>query len=150
MSENDNEKEQSEKDLNETEQVQEDVKAEDTEITDSAEVVSENNEEIIESSNDKEALESLSGIHNNKPKFIERFLSNLVDTAVNVVVSVILVYLVEFILKNTIGLYFTNRIAMIFIFFVVISILLSPIIESSKKGNTIGKKLSGLKTIKIK
>ncbi|MDF2880767.1 MAG: hypothetical protein K0R54_1324 [Clostridiaceae bacterium] len=140
MSENDNEK-----DLNEIEKVE----PENPDTADSEQVL-ENKEEIIETSNDTKALESLSGIHNDNPKFFESLLASLVDTAVNVVVSVILVYLVEFILKYTIGIYFPNKTAMIFIFFAAVSILLPTIIESSKRGNTIGKKLSGLKTIRTK
>lgn len=137
MSENDNEK-----DTNEIEQAEQ--KNSDTEQ------VLENKEEAMEASNDKEALESLSGIHNDNPRFLESLLACLVDTAVNAAVSVILVYLAELILKNTIGIYFPNKTAMILIFFAVISVLLPAIIETSKKGNTIGKKLSGLKTIRIK
>lgn len=137
MSENDNEK-----DTNEIEQAE--PENSDTEL------VLENKEEAMEASNDKEALESLSGIHNDNPKFLESLLAGLVDTAVNAAVSVILVYLAELILKSTIGIYFPNKTAMILIFFAVISVLLPAIIETSKKGNTIGKKLSGLKTIRIK
>lgn len=140
MSENDNEK-----DTNEIEQAE----PENSDTADTEQVL-ENKEGTIEASNDKEALESLSGIHNDNPKFLESLLAGLVDTAVNAAVSVILVYLVEFILKNTIGIYFPNKTAMILIFFAVISVLLPAIIETSKKGNTIGKKLSGLKTIRIK
>jgi hypothetical protein len=140
MSENDNEK-----DTNEIEQAE----PENSDTADKEQVL-ENKEGTIEASNDKEALESLSGIHNDNPKFLESLLADLVDTAVNAAVSVILVYLVEFILKNTIGIYFPNKTAMILIFFAVISVLLPAIIETSKKGNTIGKKLSGLKTIRIK
>lgn len=137
MSENDNEK-----DTNEIEQAESE--------NSNTEQVSENKEETMDTSNDTEALESLSSIHSGNPKFLESLLAGLVDTAVNIAVSVILVYLSEFILKNTIGIYFPNKTAMVLIFFTVISVLLPAIIETSKKGNTIGKKLSGLKTIRTK
>ncbi|QAT40681.1 RDD family protein [Clostridium sp. JN-9] len=137
MSENDNEK-----GTNEIEQAKPE--------SSNKEQASENKEETMETSNDTEALESLSSIHSGNLRFSESFLAGLVDTAVNIAVSVILFYLLNFILKHTIGIYFPDKSAMILIFFTVISVLLPAIMETSKKKNTIGKKLSGLKTIRIK
>lgn len=79
-----------------------------------------------------------------KASFIESFESVMIDELILAGVSFVLLYVVDYILK-----YFGYQVAqkgnMVFIIFVVVTLLYVSIMESTKSGNTFGKKVNKLK-----
>lgn len=83
-------------------------------------------------------------------KFTDRLIMYFVDASVNAAIAVALMYIVEFVMKYTVGLYFKDKAASTLMFFVITSVFVPAILEKSKLGNTIGKKVCDLQTVKIK
>lgn len=73
----------------------------------------------------------------NKGSFFNNLTASVVDTAVVSIISVVLLYLTDIIMRNTIGLYITDKITFLFIIFVIISVLY-PCIMNTTKGYTVG------------
>jgi cation transport ATPase len=75
-----------------------------------------------------------------KSPFLKSLLATVVDEVIIGIISVALLYLTDFILRAA-GYFISGKISMLFIIFVVVSILYPIIMECSKKGNTIGRSL---------
>lgn len=75
-----------------------------------------------------------------KKSFLKSLIAAIVDEAIIGVISVALLYVGDFILR-AIGYFISGKISMLLIIFVVVSILYPAIMESTKKGNTIGRSL---------
>lgn len=75
-----------------------------------------------------------------KKSFFKSLIGAFVDEAIIGVISVALLYLTDFILR-AIGYFISGKIGMLLIIFVVVSILYPAIMESTKKGSTIGRSL---------
>ncbi|KOA21182.1 RDD family protein [Clostridium homopropionicum DSM 5847] len=93
----------------------------------------ENNEEI-------EAVEKDSTKINLK----DTFTSSIVDLAVTAAATVVGLFLIDAILRVTAGYYIKEKVSFSVIIFVIVSLLYTSIMESSK-GETIGKRLLKLK-----
>ncbi|GLC32271.1 RDD family protein [Clostridium omnivorum] len=75
-----------------------------------------------------------------KKSFFRNLIAAIVDEAVIGIISVVLLYLGDFILRAA-GYFISGKISMLLIIFVVVSILYPAIMESTKKGNTIGRSI---------
>lgn len=74
---------------------------------------------------------------NNRGSFFNNLTASVVDVAVISIISVVLLYLIDIIMRNTIGLYITDKVTFLFIIFVIISVLY-PCIMNTIKGYTVG------------
>lgn len=75
-----------------------------------------------------------------KKSFFRNLIAAIVDEAIIGIISVVLLYLGDFILRAA-GYFISGKISMLLIIFVVVSILYPAIMESTKKGNTIGRSI---------
>lgn len=75
-----------------------------------------------------------------KKSFLKNLIAAIVDEAIIGIISVVLLYLGDFILRAA-GYFISGKISMLLIIFVVVSILYPAIMESTKKGNTIGRSI---------
>lgn len=75
-----------------------------------------------------------------KKSFFRNLIAAIVDEAIIGIISVVLLYLGDFILRVA-GYFISGKISMLLIIFVVVSILYPAIMESTKKGNTIGRSI---------
>lgn len=110
---------------------EEEVKEEKTNEADDTEEKVESNIEHVEVPADKVV---------GKKSFFKNLIAAIVDEAIIGVISVVLLYLGDFILRAA-GYFISGKISMLFIIFVVVSILYPAIMESTKKGNTIGRSI---------
>ncbi|ERI90900.1 hypothetical protein HMPREF1982_03635 [Clostridiales bacterium oral taxon 876 str. F0540] len=114
-----------EKDILEEEEVNEEsIEANDNEL-----------ESIEESTEESKNDSSKTGV-----SFIKSFCAAIIDNASVGVIAVILLYAFDFLLGLA-GYGVSQKMSMLFIIFVIVSIFYYSICESSKSGKTIGKKL---------
>ncbi|GEM_PF-1377958 len=103
-----------------------------------------NEDDLLEVNLDKEDLLSEVNYESNEEKqsgsFIKRLLASIIDQVVCVGSSIILLYIVSIIL-NIFGYRLVDKLSMLVIVYLVFSILYSPILESTKIKNTLGKAL---------
>lgn len=137
MLETNNEQEQVEKDV---EMKEENVEVENENISE-VEKVEENPVVDVETENNEiEAVEK----DNSKISFKDTFSAAIVDLAVTAAGSVVGLFLIDAILRVTAGFYIKEKVSFSVIIFVIVSLLYTSIMESSK-GETIGKRLLKLK-----
>lgn len=79
-----------------------------------------------------------------KPSFFASCAATISDAVIIVVASYILMYVVDFILRIAVGLYIVEKSQMLFLIYVVVSLLYVSILES-KLGFTVGKTVFGTK-----
>jgi uncharacterized RDD family membrane protein YckC len=105
------------------------------------EVSEETGEEAVEESVNEELeteeLQEHAG--ENKGSFIKSLSAVIIDEAIIGIISVALLYIADALLKYA-GYAITQRVSMLFIIFVVVSVIYTSISESTKSGKTIGKK----------
>lgn len=109
--------------------------------------MSENNileNELLEEKSEGEAAVETVELHNeeitSKPSFIQTLLANIVDEAIIGIISIILLYLLDALLKVS-GYAVSQRTGMLLIIFVLVSVIYRSIAEKLMFGNTIGKNL---------
>ena len=78
-----------------------------------------------------------------KVSFIKSLSAIALDEVLIGIISILLFYIFEALLRLG-GYFISQKINMIFVLFVVVSILYTSIMEASKAGKTIGKKLLNL------
>lgn len=100
-------------------------------------------EEIIEVEN-KGAEE----VDNKKISFKDAFSSICVDALITGALSVVGIILLDVILRVTVGYYVKEKASMFLIIYIIMTILYTSIMESSK-GNTVGRRLAKLKVTKM-
>lgn len=86
----------------------------------------------------------------NKVSFKDAFLAVIIDVIITGGISVAGLYIFDIILKATAGYYVKEKVSVFAIIYIIVTILYSSIMESSKTENTIGKRASNLKVIKLK
>ena len=91
-----------------------------------------------------EVTENSPIIQNEKPSFFASCAATVSDAIIIAVVAYVLLYVVDFILRQTIGLYIVEKNQMLFLLYVVVSLLYVSILES-KLGFTVGKTVFGIK-----
>jgi uncharacterized RDD family membrane protein YckC len=79
----------------------------------------------------------------NEVSFAKRLGASIVDEVSKLILSIALLYIFEGLLKLA-GYYISQKFTMLFIIFIVVSILYTSIMENIKDGKTIGKKLMNL------
>lgn len=94
----------------------------------------------------KEEGESRKG---EKPSFLQRFQSTLIDQIFVGALSLILLYIFDGII-GLLGFRVSDKLGIYLIGYALLSIIYPPIIESTKFGNTIGKKASDIITVRMK
>jgi uncharacterized RDD family membrane protein YckC len=101
-------------------------------------------EEAIE---EETAVESVSleseaqeELHKPKVSFIKSLSAAVLDSVIVGIISIVVFYIFDVLLKLG-GYYVAQKISMIFLLFVVVSILYTSIMEAQKNGITFGKKL---------
>lgn len=94
----------------------------------------------------KEEGESRKG---EKPSFLQRFQSTLIDQIFVGALSLILLYIFDGII-GLLGFRVSDKLGIYLIAYALLSIIYPPIIESTKFGNTIGKKASDIITVRMK
>lgn len=84
-----------------------------------------------------------------KITFFRSFLANIVDSAICLGVAYVFEFLFDIIIKSpAIGYMVTNKVSVLFIIFVIVSIIYTSVMESCFKGETLGKGLFNIKVIK--
>lgn len=78
-----------------------------------------------------------------KPTFVNTFLASIIDLIIIGVVSTVIVYATDAVLKLS-GYAIAQKFQMTFIIFMVVMVLYTSIMESGKTSATFGKKVSGL------
>lgn len=111
------------------------------------EVTSESSEQVneLETSEEVNHVENSSEVEAkdktvSKNSFFRSLKATFVDEIIIGIVSVILLYAADLVLR-IVGYYISGKITMMLIIFVIVSLLYPAIMESSKKGNTIGRSL---------
>jgi hypothetical protein len=100
-----------------------------------------NEEAIEESINETEGAEEVQeGIVEPKVSFIKNFSAIIVDEVIIGIISIIILYIFEALLKLG-GYSISQKSSMLFLIFVVVSIFYTSIMETVKAGKTAGKKL---------
>jgi hypothetical protein len=99
-----------------------------------------NEEAIEESVMETEETEEQGGIVEPKGSFIKNFSAIIVDEVIIGIISIILLYIFDALLKSG-GYSISQKSSMLFLIFVVVSILYTSIMETVKAGKTVGKKL---------
>lgn len=84
-----------------------------------------------------------------KPSFLQRFQSTLIDQIFVGALSLILLYIFDGII-GLLGFRVIDKLGIYLIAYALLSIIYPPIIESTKFGNTIGKKASDIITVRMK
>jgi uncharacterized RDD family membrane protein YckC len=92
---------------------------------------------------EKEMKEVLGGADEPKVSYIKSLSAIIVDEVIIGIISIILFYIFEALLRLG-GYFISQKISMIFVLFVVVSILYISFMEASKAGKTLGKKLINL------
>ena len=82
-----------------------------------------------------------------KPSFFASCAATISDAIIIAVLSYVLLYVVDFIMRYTIGLYIVEKNQMLFLLYVVVSLLYVSILES-KLGFTVGKTVFGIKVVR--
>jgi uncharacterized RDD family membrane protein YckC len=89
---------------------------------------------------ENEILEEQVEISKPKASFIKSLSAIIVDEVIIGIISIIVLFVFEALLKLG-GYFISQKISITFLIFVVVSILYTSIMETKKNGNTIGKKL---------
>jgi hypothetical protein len=97
------------------------------------------NEEAVEK-RISETEEIQGGVVETKGSFIKNFSAVILDEAIIGIISIIILYIFEALLKLG-GYSISQKSTMLFLIFVVVSILYTSIMETAKAGKTVGKKL---------
>ena len=84
-----------------------------------------------------------------KPSFLQRFQSTLIDQIFVGALSLILLYIFDGII-GLLGFRVSDKLGIYLIAYALLSIIYPPIIESTNFGNTIGKKASDIITVRMK
>lgn len=79
-----------------------------------------------------------------KPSFFSTCAATISDAVIIAVLAYVLVYVVDFILRKAAGLYVVEKNQMLFLLYVVVSLLYVSILESTL-GFTVGKTVFGIK-----
>lgn len=124
------------KDSNENEDMVDEV------VEDFTMVQSENGEENIEVEKVSEKI--VNEKSGKKPNFFASCAATISDAIIIGVLAYILLYVVDFILKNVVGLYVVEKNQMLFLLYVIVSLLYVSILESTL-GFTVGKTVLGIK-----
>ncbi|MCY6353639.1 hypothetical protein [Clostridium sp. ZS2-4] len=103
----------------------------------------ENEEMKIES----ESIESFACETKEKITFIDTFKSNLIDIVSTGVISIAALYIFDILIRVTAGYYVKEKIPMLFIFYLISSLLYTSIMEN-KSADTIGKRVSRIRITK--
>lgn len=82
--------------------------------------------------------------------FKDTLLASVIDVVLTGVVSTAILFLLDGILRITAGYYISAKISMLAIIYLIVFIIYTSIMESSKNANTIGKRAANLKVIKAK
>lgn len=107
-----------------------------------------NNEEVMEKTNEIAIEETVTEEDNEviqeqpdvkKIPFLNSLSAVISDEAIIGIISLVLLYLGDFLLKYA-GYAITQKVSMLFIIFVVVSVLYTSISEATKSGKTLGKK----------
>lgn len=85
-----------------------------------------------------------------KLSFGRRLKATIIDQLVIGAIALIGMLLFDLILRLAGGLYVSDKLGIYLIAYAIINLLYPAIIESSKFGNTIGNKLSNIKSVEIK
>ncbi|KYH28613.1 RDD family protein [Clostridium colicanis] len=85
-----------------------------------------------------------------KVSFKDAFMSSILDILITGAISIAGLYIFDFILRIAAGYYVKEKVSVFLIIYLIVTLLYTTIMESSKSGNTIGKRAANLKTIKIK
>lgn len=106
------------------------------------------NEEVYEESNNEtESTEEIENIQaatsKTKGSFIKSLTAAIVDTVSIGIISIVVLYIFDALLKFG-GYFISQKVNMLFIIFVVVSILYSGVLGAVKNGKTLGKKLLSL------
>ena len=83
-----------------------------------------------------------------KPSFFASCAATVSDAIIIAVLAYALMYIVDFILRNTVGLYIIEKNQMLFLLYVIVSLLYVSILESTL-GFTVGKTVFGIKVTRI-
>lgn len=86
----------------------------------------------------------------NKVSFSDALISTIVDVLIAGAISVAGLYIFDIILRLAAGYYVSDKISAFAIIYIIVTILYTTIMESSRSANTIGKKAANLKVIKTK
>lgn len=86
---------------------------------------------------------------NSKISFKDAFAAAIIDLVVTAAASVVGLFLIDAILRFTAGFYIKDKVSFSVIIFVIVSLLYTSIMESSK-GETIGKRSLKLKVTRAK
>ncbi len=99
-------------------------------------------EEAVEATADEalENEETNKEIGETKVSFMKSFSAIIVDEIIVGIISIVLFYILEGLLRLG-GYFISQKINMVFLLFVVASILYVSIMETAKAGKTVGKKL---------
>jgi uncharacterized RDD family membrane protein YckC len=99
-------------------------------------------EEKIENSQEEILTEEVS---KNKEgrfiKFLKRVLGGIIEQVITIALSLILLVVFKFFIE-LMGYYITQRQQIFLLIYIIVNVLYRPILESTKLGDTIGKKLS--------
>ena len=112
------------------------VQSEDSEEEFTEKQVEDNEEELSE-----KLVDENSG---KKPGFFASCAATISDAIIIAVLAYVLVYVVDFILRKAAGLYIVEKNQMLFLLYVVVSLLYVSILESTL-GFTVGKTVFGIK-----
>ena len=108
-------------------------------------VQSENGDKVIKT---EEVTEKIVDENSNKkPSFIASCAATISDAIIIGVLAYVLLYVVDFILKNALGLYIVEKNQMLFILYIVVSLLYVSVLESIL-GFTVGKTVFGIKVVR--
>ncbi|QGU95467.1 hypothetical protein GOM49_10530 [Clostridium bovifaecis] len=105
-------------------------------------------EEIVEVDNMNKTDVEVEAV--GKVSLKDAFMSTIIDVIITGAISIAGLYIFDIILKVTAGYYVKEKISVLAIIYLIVTILYSSIMESSKTANTIGKRASNLKVIKLK
>lgn len=109
-------------------------------------------ENVMKTENDEmeienESMESIAYEAKDKISFIDTFKSNLIDILSTGIISIAALYIFDILLRVTAGYYVKEKIPMLFIFYLISSLLYTSIMEN-KSADTIGKRVSRIRITK--
>lgn len=107
-------------------------------------------EEITENKSKEADAEAIEKPKKHKKGFMARLEATVVDEIIIGAVSYILLLVFDLIIRFGLGYYVSNMVSMYLVFFIIVSIVYPLIMECSKFGNTIGRKISGFEIVEAK
>lgn len=84
-----------------------------------------------------------------KPSFLDSLLATLIDQGIIGLVSFAGLFIFDAIIRATAGLYVNDKLGIFLIIYAIFNVLYPIIMESSKAGNTIGRTVSKIKSVKL-